>query len=294
MGRVRWVPLLLLIAAGTCLGPTAAARVHHYGFSVTVSGPGQVVGKGDDGEINCPPDCTTSVAGNGGMTLRAVPNPGAVFGGWGGGCSGTNVACDIGPGPPNPVSASFNAAPPPPPPKFPVTVARQGTGTGYVGGSGGIDCGPTCSVQVGQGIQIQLVAVSDRGSKFTGWGGACSGTGPCNLTITAAAAVTATFSKLAPPAVVVLPGSGTRGRTTELRYRIRDLEGTSRALAMVVLRHKVVAKIAEPEARVHSGVSQARWYVPTRLPAGLYRLGVVARDPASGEGGFGCARLRIT
>jgi hypothetical protein len=40
-------------------------------------------------------------------------------------------------------------------------VTKSGTGSGYVGGGGGVDCGPTCSATFGGNAQVTLVAVPD-------------------------------------------------------------------------------------------------------------------------------------
>jgi hypothetical protein len=42
---------------------------------------------------------------------------------------------------------------------------------------------------------VTLAAASANGAKFTGWSGACTGTGSCVVTITAAKSVTAAFTK---------------------------------------------------------------------------------------------------
>jgi uncharacterized repeat protein (TIGR02543 family) len=41
---------------------------------------------------------------------------------------------------------------------------------------------------------VTLTASADTGSTFTGWGGACSGTANCVVTMDAAKTVTATFT----------------------------------------------------------------------------------------------------
>jgi probable HAF family extracellular repeat protein len=58
-----------------------------------------------------------------------------------------------------------------------------------------------------------LEAVPDAGAAFTGWSGACSGTGPCQLTVSSDLSLTAAFSQKSPPPgsrrlTVVLNGSG--------------------------------------------------------------------------------------
>ncbi|HWH20129.1 MAG TPA: carboxypeptidase regulatory-like domain-containing protein, partial [Solirubrobacterales bacterium] len=75
-----------------------------------------------------------------------------------------------------------------------VSVATGGDGSGAVTSSpAGIDCGMTCSNDFETRKTVTLSAEASPGSTFTGWTGACSGTGPCRIRLTAAAEVAATF-----------------------------------------------------------------------------------------------------
>jgi len=74
-------------------------------------------------------------------------------------------------------------------------VARSGTGSGTVTSSpAGIDCGSTCSASFASGTSVTLTASAAADSTFAGWSGACSGTGPCTVSMTEARSVTATFT----------------------------------------------------------------------------------------------------
>jgi hypothetical protein len=74
-----------------------------------------------------------------------------------------------------------------------LSAATAGTGTGTVSGNG-INCPGTCSQVYPIGTVVTLTAVPGAdGSTFTGWSGACTGTGTCNLTMSTDRAVTATF-----------------------------------------------------------------------------------------------------
>jgi hypothetical protein len=44
-----------------------------------------------------------------------------------------------------------------------------------------------------QGSEVELTATPGKGSAFGGWSGACSGTGTCKVTMSAAKSVTAEF-----------------------------------------------------------------------------------------------------
>ncbi len=85
---------------------------------------------------------------------------------------------------------------PGPPPQRTLTVSTAGSGTGRVTGSG-IDCPGDCTQDYPDGTPVTLSASATGGSSFAGWGGgACSGTGDCQLTMSADKAVSASF---APP-----------------------------------------------------------------------------------------------
>ena len=74
------------------------------------------------------------------------------------------------------------------------TLAVSVIGSGTVSGSG-INCGTTCSASLASGATATLTATPASGSTFTGWGGACSGTGNCVVSnISASTNVSASFS----------------------------------------------------------------------------------------------------
>jgi beta-glucanase (GH16 family) len=78
---------------------------------------------------------------------------------------------------------------------YALTVSKAGTGSGTVTSSpAGISCGSTCSASYASGTAVTLTAAAASGSTFAGWSGACTGTGTCSTTMSAARAVTATFN----------------------------------------------------------------------------------------------------
>jgi hypothetical protein len=84
-----------------------------------------------------------------------------------------------------------------------VTIDREGAGTGGISATG-LTCtggsstqGLPCGASYTRGTVVTLTAVADDGSSFTGWGGACSGTGACQVTLDAARFVVAAFAKTA-------------------------------------------------------------------------------------------------
>jgi Divergent InlB B-repeat domain/Glucodextranase, domain B len=77
---------------------------------------------------------------------------------------------------------------------FDLNITKTGTGTGSISSNPtGIDCGATCNANFSSGKSVTLSALPTTGSSFVGWGGACTGTTTCTVTMDAAKAVTATF-----------------------------------------------------------------------------------------------------
>src|SRR6202012_2483678 len=88
---------------------------------------------------------------------------------------------------------TVHAKTPPPPVRYTLSVSVGGTGTGTVTGLN-VQCPGTCSVVYNAGTVVTLTATPTNGSTFAGWGGVCSGTGTCTVTMDAAKSVTATFT----------------------------------------------------------------------------------------------------
>jgi len=79
-----------------------------------------------------------------------------------------------------------------------LTVTKAGTGSGTVTSSpAGIACGTTCSAAYSYSTSVTLTAAPATGSTFTGWSGACTGTGNCTVAMSTVRAVTATFAPVA-------------------------------------------------------------------------------------------------
>lgn len=101
-----------------------------------------------------------------------------------------------------------------PPAQYTLTLTGLGGGAGTVTDSNGGTCQEangavtatgdftvtspgTCSANYESGTQVTLMATANGSSTFGGWGGACSGTSTCALSMTSSQNVTATF--VAPP-----------------------------------------------------------------------------------------------
>jgi subtilisin family serine protease len=77
---------------------------------------------------------------------------------------------------------------------YTLTVSNGGNGT-VTSSPAGIACGATCSTSFAPGTVVTLTAAALAGYEFAGWGGACSGTGSCVVTLNANAVVAATFQR---------------------------------------------------------------------------------------------------
>jgi vibriolysin len=72
----------------------------------------------------------------------------------------------------------------------------EGSGGGTVTISPGMTCSANCSVGGAAGRQVTLSATPDADSVFTGWSGACAGTGNCIVTMNVSKQVNARFDKV--------------------------------------------------------------------------------------------------
>ena len=104
-----------------------------------------------------------------------------------------------------------------PPATHTLSVTRTGSGNGTVTSSpAGISCGGDCSQSYAEGTSVTLAPTASPGSSFTGWSGACSGTGPCTVTMDASLSVQAAFELVpdtTPPETTIT--GGPTGQTSD-------------------------------------------------------------------------------
>ena len=74
-----------------------------------------------------------------------------------------------------------------------LSVDRTGDGT-VTSSPPGISCGASCFDNYNGGTLVTLVAAAGMGSTFAGWGGACSGSGSCDVTMDSPKYVSAVFT----------------------------------------------------------------------------------------------------
>ena len=79
--------------------------------------------------------------------------------------------------------------------KATLNMTKAGSGNGrVVSAPAGINCDVSCAVQFSGNSTVTLTATAATGSVFTGWSGACTGIGPCTVTMNSQVNVAANFS----------------------------------------------------------------------------------------------------
>jgi hypothetical protein len=142
-----------------------------------------------------------------------------------------------------------------------LSVSRRGTGSGTVTG-GSISCGVQCHRTYPAGTSVSLVAKAARGSRFSGWGGDCSGRAACNVIMTATRAVTATFTRQC--VVPKLKGRTLARAKSALKSarcrlgKVKKPKHQSRGKLLVSSQSPTAGKIQSPGSRVNVRLAYSR------------------------------------
>jgi endoglucanase len=194
------------VIGGNFLSPFVPSGTNNFTLSVSKSGAGSGTVTSAPGGIDCGSSCSAPYASGTSVTLTAAAASGSTFAGWSGACTGTST-CTVSMTVARTVTATFNSSTT----SFVLSVTKSGGGAGTVTSNpSGVSCGATCSASFASGTSVTLTAAASSGSTFAGWSGACSGTGACTVSMTAARAVTATFNTATTFALsVTRAGSGT-------------------------------------------------------------------------------------
>jgi Divergent InlB B-repeat domain len=172
---------------GVDAGPPPAGK---HVLAVVKSGSGTV--RSTLAGIDCGAVCSYAFDQGTSISLLAIADAGWKFEGFGGGCQGRG-ACTISLMTDVTVWATFSSTAPPPPVHLSLTVTGPGN---VVSTPAGIDCGTgtSCGADFAAGTAVSLAARAAKDAHFSSWGGACSGAGPCSLTLWAAAQASAAFA----------------------------------------------------------------------------------------------------
>ena len=172
-----------------CSGSPSVCTPISYTLISNKAGTGSGTVTSSPAGINCGADCSENYSSGTNVTLTAASAVGSTFSGWsGGGCSGTGT-CVVTMNSAKTVSATFTLN------TYALTVSKVGAGSGTVTSSpAGITCGADCGENYSSGTTVTLTAAPQAGSSFAGWSGACTGTGTCTVTMSAARSVTASFN----------------------------------------------------------------------------------------------------
>ena len=141
-----------------------------------------------------------------------------------------------------------------------ITVSKSGKGKGTVSSSpGGISCGKTCAAGYAYGTSVTLTPKPAKGSKFTGFSGACTGK-TCQITATDNVAVTATFG-LKPCVVPNVVGKSLGAAKKALKKALCSvgkvkMVSSSKAKGHVVAQSPKKGKKLKPHGKVNLKVSK--------------------------------------
>ncbi len=204
--------------SGTCKVTMSAAKSVGAVFnliprtlSITKAGTGT-------GEVKCKvgagsaEPCAASYPNGTALKLEATANPGSTFAGFSAG-TGSAASCSTSPcaftiEANSTVTATFNVTAKP---KFKLTVSKPGTGSGTVTSTpAAINCGTGagCEAEFEEGVEVTLNQSPAAGSEFKEWTGACTGSGTCKVTMSAAKSVGAVFNLIPRTLSITKTGTG--------------------------------------------------------------------------------------
>lgn len=215
--RVLALPVVLGVALLCAGAAQARGQAGPWSVAIAVTGPGTITGPGGISCSESGGNCVGQFADGTVVTLTATPGAGASLQQWYGDCTGTGTTCTLTMNSHKSVGAAF-------------TTGGGGggddgdtvglslnvSGAGTVSGPG-ISCGngsTDCSELYATGSTVTLTATPASGQSFTGWGGACSGTGTtCTLSMDQARTVTAAFGAAGSTATLTITVTG-NGKVT--------------------------------------------------------------------------------
>ena len=199
-----------LSAAQSVTATFTAVPTFAIAYTKAGTGSGTISFSTSDAQSSCATSCSKSYTSGSVVMLNAAPNFGSTFAGWSGGCTGTGT-CLVTLTAAKAVTATFTLST-----SYAITYTKAGAGSGttnFAPTGSQASCSASCSNSYASGSVVTLSAAPASGSTFAGWSGGCTGTAPCQLTLSAAKAVTATFN-LIPIYAITYTKAGTGTGTT--------------------------------------------------------------------------------
>lgn len=213
------------VAGDRCTVTMNRARsvIVNFGSPVRENQPQVIVSKDGTGSgkvtstpsgIDCSSDCTESYRNGTEVEFTATADPGSVFSGWHGACTGIGTCTVRVTGTTN-LIATFSTTDT----TYRLTVNRAGDGFGSIGSTpAGINCGnldgdTDCTEDYRAGTSVTLNVLVGPGATFAGWSGDCAGVGSCTLIMSSARTATATFTSEIPNYDLSLIKSGSGSGT---------------------------------------------------------------------------------
>jgi uncharacterized repeat protein (TIGR02543 family) len=138
---------------------------------------------GGDLSISPSPNCGSRYVPGTEVTISQSKNSGYVFDGWSGACTGTG-SCSITMDSDKSVTANYAQC-----------HSLSTSASPSAGGSLSASPAPNCDGKYTPDTSVTVSYSENSGYVFTGWGGACGGTGTCSLTMDSDRSVTANFSQ---------------------------------------------------------------------------------------------------
>ena len=195
---------------------SSSTPITEYPLTVTKNGTGTGKVECEINKIGGFGPCVAEYAEGTEVTLKGTAEPGSTFEGWNTGtgsaaaCTGTGN-CTFKLATSSTITATFPALP-----KVPLSITKNGTGTGKVeceinkiGGFG------PCVAEYAEGTEVTLKGTAEPGSTFEGWNtgtgsaAACTGTGNCTFKLATSSTIIATFPKSKKaPLTVFITGEG--------------------------------------------------------------------------------------
>jgi YVTN family beta-propeller protein len=173
-----------------------------YPLTISKSGTGNGTVISNPAGINCGATCIANYGANQMVTLTATSDTTSTFVGWTGAVYSNSATINVTMDAAKSINAEYNRL------LYTLNVAISGShfseGTWHIGGRiistpVGIDCpSVSCAAQYVVGTQVTIFATPNPGYTFSGWSGACTGTGPCVVNMNAARTVVATFVCVTP------------------------------------------------------------------------------------------------